>query len=161
MTRSPDEPCAGGCGKLMWRGPNAAPAGHMRCRDCRRQAWPDCTQCGTKLKPRSTSCTCGWTKPKRTRAPGRRPQPARRIVINGREQIDPRHTHAWRKLRDQVIYEEPLCTLNLFGCTGWSDSGDHIIPVAIRPDLALVRSNIRGCCLSCNRRRPQPRLAFP
>jgi hypothetical protein len=41
--------------------------------------------------------------------------PARRVTINGREQIDPRQTRAWRKLRDQVVAEEPTC--------GWRSRG--------------------------------------
>jgi 5-methylcytosine-specific restriction endonuclease McrA len=64
---------------------------------------------------------------------------------------DPRHTRAWRKLRDQVIAEEPLCWLAFpHICTRVSTTGDHIEPVTQRPDLALTRSNIRGACQPCN-----------
>lgn len=77
--------------------------------------------------------------------------PARRIKVNGREQIDPRHTRAWRKLRDQVVAEEPVCKLQFRGiCTGASTTADHIRTVTDRPDLALVRSNLRGACRPCN-----------
>lgn len=77
--------------------------------------------------------------------------PARRVVINGREQIDPRHTRAWRRLRDQVVLEEPTCRLAFPGiCTGVSTTADHIVTVTARPELALVRSNVRGSCGPCN-----------
>lgn len=77
----------------------------------------------------------------------------RRVIINGIEQIDPRETRSWRKLRDSVIYEEPLCTINLEVCTGWTETADHVIPVIERPDLALTRRNLRGACHACNMRR--------
>lgn len=62
-------------------------------------------------------------------------------------------SRAWRTLRDQVVREEPRCWLQLDGCTGRSQTGDHIITVKARPDLALVRSNVRGVCHHCNRKR--------
>jgi hypothetical protein len=77
--------------------------------------------------------------------------PARRVTINGHDQIDPRHTRAWRKLRDQVVTEEPTCRLRLRGvCTGVSTTAAHIQSVTGRPDLALERSNLRGSCTECN-----------
>lgn len=57
---------------------------------------------------------------------------------------------AWRKLRAQVIKEEPTCQLKLDGCTGVSETADHIIPRSINSALALVRSNCQGACRSCN-----------
>jgi|JI9StandDraft_2_1071091.scaffolds.fasta_scaffold168417_3 5-methylcytosine-specific restriction endonuclease McrA len=56
----------------------------------------------------------------------------------------------WKKLRAQVIAEEPLCRLRLNKCTIRSDTADHIIPVKDRPDLKYVRANLRGSCQSCN-----------
>lgn len=77
--------------------------------------------------------------------------PARRVVINGVEQIDPRHTRAWRKLRDQVVREEPICRLQFAGiCTRVSTTAAHIVPVTERPELALERSNLEGSCTECN-----------
>lgn len=77
--------------------------------------------------------------------------PARRVKVNGIERIDPRHTRAWRKLRDQVVREEPTCRLRFPGiCTGASTTGDHIQPVTTHPELALVRANVRGACGPCN-----------
>lgn len=56
----------------------------------------------------------------------------------------------WKKLRLQVIAEEPVCRLRLNKCTVRSDTADHIIPVKDRPDLKYVRANLRGSCQSCN-----------
>ena len=77
----------------------------------------------------------------------------RRVVINGRVQIDPRSTWAWRRLRDQVVREEPRCWLRLDVCTGASQTADHLVPVIQRPDLALERRNLRGACHACNMKR--------
>lgn len=66
---------------------------------------------------------------------------------------DPRRTRAWRKLRDQVVAEEPLCWLGLPGCTVASTTADHILTYKERPDLALERANLRGACAPCNHRR--------
>lgn len=64
-----------------------------------------------------------------------------------------RSTRAWQRLAAQVIKEEPICWLRLDGCTIRSTTGDHIITASARPDLALVRSNIRGACRHCNNKR--------
>lgn len=61
-----------------------------------------------------------------------------------------RGDRAWRVLRDQVIREEPHCWLRLDGCTTWSTTADHIIPVKYRPDLEMVRANLHGACAHCN-----------
>lgn len=74
----------------------------------------------------------------------------RYVTINGRRVIDPRSTRSWRVLRDQVVREEPRCWLRLARCTHLSTTGDHVIPVTVRPELALVRSNVRGACANCN-----------
>lgn len=64
---------------------------------------------------------------------------------------DPRNTRAWRKLRDQVVDEEPTCRLRFPGvCTSQSETADHIIPVVEAPDLAMDRDNLRGSCHACN-----------
>lgn len=63
---------------------------------------------------------------------------------------DPRSTRAWRALRDDVVNEEPVCWLRMVGCTYWSTTADHVIPYSVRPDLAMVRANLRGACAHCN-----------
>ena len=72
---------------------------------------------------------------------------------------DPRRTRAWRKLRDQVVREEPLCWLRLPGCTALSKTADHVLTVKERPDLAMVRTNLRGACIPCNQRRNDTPIA--
>jgi 5-methylcytosine-specific restriction endonuclease McrA len=80
--------------------------------------------------------------------------PARRMLIDGVWKIDPRHTRAWRRLRARVIRQEPVCKLRFPGiCTGASTTADHIVSVTAHPELALVRSNVRGACVACNEAR--------
>jgi len=64
-----------------------------------------------------------------------------------------RWTQEWRRLAKQVCAEQPICWLRLTGCTIRSTTGDHVIPISARPDLALVRSNVRGACRHCNNKR--------
>ena len=63
------------------------------------------------------------------------------------------HGWGWRKLRDRVVREERQCRLRLPGCTSVSTTADHIIPRSQRPDLLMVRSNLRGSCQNCNLQR--------
>ena len=69
------------------------------------------------------------------------------------------HHRSWRRLRDRVVAEEPRCWLQLPGCTGDSQTADHVIPRSERPDLTMVRSNLRGACTSCNQRRGNKSLS--
>lgn len=72
---------------------------------------------------------------------------------DGRTIPDPRGTQAWRRLAKQAAVEEPLCWLGLEGCAHLSTTGDHVVPVVEAPELALVRSNVRGACRPCNEKR--------
>jgi 5-methylcytosine-specific restriction endonuclease McrA len=57
-------------------------------------------------------------------------------------------------LRDRVVNDEPICWLQFPGvCTRVSTTADHVIPKSVRPDLVMVRSNLRGACLPCNKAR--------
>ncbi len=63
----------------------------------------------------------------------------------------PFRTRAGRKLRDQVVSEEPDCRLRYEGiCTGASQTADHIEHWSTHPQLGLVRTNLRGACNACN-----------
>ena len=59
-------------------------------------------------------------------------------------------TYAWRKLRAQVLNEEPMCRIKLSGCTGVAKVVDHILPVRTHPHLEYERANLQGACASCN-----------
>jgi 5-methylcytosine-specific restriction protein A len=58
------------------------------------------------------------------------------------------HGYAYRKLRLQVISEEPYCRLGLPKCTKISNTADYIVPVSRGGQT--VRENLRGVCKSCN-----------
>lgn len=55
---------------------------------------------------------------------------------------------AWRKLRAQVMAEEPICAVP--GRGRLSTEVDHIHPLKFHPELGLVRSNLQGMCKSHN-----------
>ena len=71
-------------------------------------------------------------------------------VISQPELSKLRKSYAWRKLSGQVKAQEPVCRLQLDGCTQITTCVDHIIPAYQRPDLFLVRSYCIGSCASCN-----------
>ncbi|NGZ99410.1 HNH endonuclease [Nocardioides sp. W3-2-3] len=101
------------------------------------------TTSSTSTRSASTAAT--------TKAPARRPTSTR--PTGGSQPGDPRKTRQWVKLRDQVVAEEPECRLRLPGCTITSTTADHIQPFKTHPQLALVRSNLRGACETCNKKR--------
>jgi 5-methylcytosine-specific restriction endonuclease McrA len=60
---------------------------------------------------------------------------------------DGRKGRPWRRLREQVLAEEPVCR--------WcrvrpSTVVDHILPRSLYPHLAHERSNLAGSCWPCN-----------
>lgn len=63
---------------------------------------------------------------------------------------DPRTTTRWRKLRTQVLSNQPECQLRLAGCTIVATTVDHIHPLRLRPDLAYEVSNLQAACHHCN-----------
>lgn len=65
MARVPDLPCAGACGKLMWRSSTALPEGEATCRDCRRQ---QPVKHGTNQSYRQRGCRCAECKAWNARA---------------------------------------------------------------------------------------------
>lgn len=75
---------------------------------------------------------------------------------------------AWRRLRAEVIAEETVCGI----CRRWVDKSlrhphpwapqvDHIVPVSVRPELVMVRSNLRLVHRRCNLRRGVGRRRAP
>lgn len=151
MPRRPDVPCSS-CGKLIWRGTGSLPAGQARCRDCRREAARKCPGCGVQLPADTTRC---WSCHLEHLAQSRNPAAQYRET----------HSRAWRRLREQVLAEEPECALQFPDlCTGKSDTAGHIELMSERPDLILVRSNVRGVCRRCNHARrllPNSVLVLP
>ena len=57
----------------------------------------------------------------------------------------------WRDVRAAVLDEEPLCRFCAEkGLVVAATDVDHIQPLLLRPDLRLVRSNLRPLCKSCH-----------
>lgn len=53
----------------------------------------------------------------------------------------------WQRLRLQVLAEEPLCRFCAEqGKVTAATEVDHIVPIRLRPDLRLERSNLRSLC---------------
>jgi 5-methylcytosine-specific restriction endonuclease McrA len=78
----------------------------------------------------------------------------RKLLVNGVWVSDPRNSRAWRRLRDQVVAEEPTCRLRFPGiCSVVATTADHIVAVSASPELCMVRSNLRGSCEPCNQAR--------
>ena len=60
------------------------------------------------------------------------------------------HTSRWRKLREQVLRDEPLCHYcEAKGIHTLATTVDHVVPVARGGDF-WERENLCGACLSCN-----------
>lgn len=91
MARRPDTPCAG-CGKLLWGGKGALPAGFRRCRDCRQhdrreQVDAPCVICGEPSSGSRITCSATCANAARARASrpnaprGTRPSTMRRCEV--------------------------------------------------------------------------------
>jgi 5-methylcytosine-specific restriction endonuclease McrA len=91
-----------------------------------------------------TACTlCGrWFQ---ANATGGRPRSRCESCRTNHDRVD---GTVWRKLRTQVLIEEPFCYFD--GCGRRSTQVDHVLPLKLRPDLALERGNLRGICASHN-----------
>jgi 5-methylcytosine-specific restriction endonuclease McrA len=99
----------------------------------------------TRTPAKATATRAATTAARAPRRPA--PKPATKAPA------DPRKTRQWVKLRDQVVLEEPECRLRLPGCTITSTTADHIQPFKTHPELGLERSNLRGACQPCNKKR--------
>ena len=61
------------------------------------------------------------------------------------------YDRAWQKVRDAVLAEEPLCRFCFdAGRVTAAEEVDHIKTVRDRPDLRLVRANLRPLCKPCH-----------
>ncbi len=58
-----------------------------------------------------------------------------------------RRGRPWRRLREQVLREEPLCR---YCGVRVSTVVDHILPLSRFPHLAEERRNLAGACRWCN-----------
>lgn len=57
----------------------------------------------------------------------------------------------WEKLRTSIIQTKPLCRICLAnGFVVSATEVDHIIPIKVKPNLRLVKSNLQSLCHSCH-----------
>lgn len=61
-------------------------------------------------------------------------------------------TRRWRTMRARILRRDPMCQLNLLGCTTVATCVDHIVPVS-RGGPMFDPDNLRGACRSCNRQK--------
>ena len=71
---------------------------------------------------------------------------------------DPRNSRQWRALRAAVLMNSDRCWLCgripcEAGCCRAANTGDHILPVATHPHLALDPDNVKPAHRCCNRLR--------
>lgn len=117
-----------------------------------------CQQCRRKYPEELSRCGCGKPKgPLATRC-----RDCHFVNLSASARSHPRSvwisppganlgTSAWRRLRAEVLAEEPLCRIGIPGiCTVVSDEVDHIVPRSVDPTLTMARSNLRGACRACN-----------
>lgn len=61
------------------------------------------------------------------------------------------YDRTWQRLRLVVLAEEPLCRFcQQRGELVEATVIDHIVPIAVRPELRLDRSNLRALCKPCH-----------
>jgi len=60
-------------------------------------------------------------------------------------------SQAWKRLRLLALQRDGyVCCIRLPGCTGVATCVDHVMPLALAPDLALELENLRSSCQRCN-----------
>lgn len=131
----------------------AGPSWGKRCRHCdaatrvngRPSQEKQLCHCGNLRSPKAKQCMACWHE--QIQRPGGR---RKRVWVPYLSETST-STSRWRRLRAQVIAEEPNCRIGITAvCTGVSDTADHIVPRSLRPDLMFERSNLRGACHACN-----------
>lgn len=176
VPRTPDAPCSK-CGTLGW--PSRGAAGPRVCQPCRRAAPGYVARWKPSALPRPTlifcanpACGVAIHDPKpqqkwcarqcRDRATPptelTRARWARKNAQRRANRLD-RGGAKWRKLRAQVLVEEPdcwVCIDPIDPALRWphqmSGTGDHVVPLEAGGAL-LDRQNVRAAHLRCNRER--------
>jgi len=97
-----------------------------------------CASCGTPFRGQSDVCVACLSDRARVRAERNRARALTRVWD------DVLRTKEWRDLSRRVLREEPVCFVE--GCGRPSAVAHHLVGRRERPDLALERDNIRGCC---------------
>lgn len=65
-----------------------------------------------------------------------------------------RSSRTWKRIRAQVLREEPLCQdCKGEGRTELAVTVDHVVPLQVNLALARVRTNLRSLCASCHARK--------
>ena len=60
----------------------------------------------------------------------------------------------WQAVRARVLRDEPVCrSCARQGLTEPAKQVDHIVPLAVAPHLAYVRSNLQPVCTACHGRK--------
>ncbi len=60
----------------------------------------------------------------------------------------------WRAVRAQVLRDEPLCReCARLGLTVLATQVDHVVPLAVAPELAFDRANLAPTCTACHARK--------
>ncbi|MFC0407931.1 HNH endonuclease signature motif containing protein [Roseomonas elaeocarpi] len=92
------------------------------------------------------------TRPSQHRAIAARPAVVHSQFDRDRGSASARgYDRAWRRLREQVLTEEPLCRFCLAkGQVTAAREVDHIRTVRDAPELRLVRANLRPLCTPCH-----------
>lgn len=99
---------------------------------------------------------CLWGAVMPTRAPRHRPPQItpqhRQVIERERGSASSRgYDRTWQRLRLAVLAEEPLCRFcYAAGQVTPAREVDHIETIRDRPDLRLVRSNLRPLCTPCH-----------
>lgn len=154
--------CSESCRLKAYR--DRCPDRRTPCLDCGQSSWGErCHSCSSAARcvgpvPNKRLCECGSLRSYGARQcmacwhrKIQRPEGRRRHVWVPYLSGTSTSTSRWRRLRAQVIAEEPNCRIGITAvCTGVSDTADHIIPRSLRPDLMFDRSNLRGACHACN-----------
>lgn len=60
----------------------------------------------------------------------------------------------WQAVRAQVLRDEPVCReCARLGLTEPATQVDHVVPVAVAPELAFARENLQPLCTACHSRK--------